>query len=76
MKKYGRLNDEVWKNVEDLRECFDSRDTLKTQGFSCLGLVICVCYLKQSNQYVKSQKCKTQAVEHQENIIYLQNLLE
>jgi len=30
MKKYGRLNDEVWKNVEDLRECFDSRDTLKT----------------------------------------------
>jgi len=34
------------KNVEDLKECFDSRDTLKTYGFSYLGFVICVCYLK------------------------------
>jgi len=29
MKKYGRLDD-AWKNIEDLKECFDSRDTLKT----------------------------------------------
>jgi len=46
MKKYGRLGDDAWKNVEDLKECFDSRDTLKTYGFSYLGFVICVCYLK------------------------------
>jgi len=26
MKKYGRLDDDAWKNVEDLKECFDSRD--------------------------------------------------
>jgi len=26
MKKYGRLDDDGWKNVEDLKECFDSRD--------------------------------------------------
>jgi len=30
MKKYGRLDDDVWKNVEDLKECFDSRYALKT----------------------------------------------
>jgi len=31
MKKYGRLDDnDAWKNVEDLKECFDSRDALKT----------------------------------------------
>jgi len=30
MKKYGRLNGDAWKNVEDLKECLDSRDTLKT----------------------------------------------
>jgi len=46
MKKYGRLGDDAWKNVEDLKECFNSRDTLKTYGFSYLGFVICVCYLK------------------------------
>jgi len=26
MKKYGRLDDDAWKNVEDLKECLDSRD--------------------------------------------------
>jgi len=26
MKKYGRLDDDAWKNVEDLKECFNSRD--------------------------------------------------
>jgi len=30
MKKYGRLDDDTWKNVEDLKEGFDSRDALKT----------------------------------------------
>jgi len=30
MKKYGGLDDDAWKNIEDLKECFDSRDTLKT----------------------------------------------
>jgi len=30
MKKYGRLDDDAWKNVEDLKECLDSKDTLKT----------------------------------------------
>jgi len=25
MKKYGRLDDDAWKNVADLKECFDSR---------------------------------------------------
>jgi len=30
MKKYGILNDDAWKNVKDLKKCFDSRDTLKT----------------------------------------------
>jgi len=30
MKKYGRLNDGAWKNVEDLKGCLESRDTLKT----------------------------------------------
>jgi len=30
MKKYARLNDDAWKHVEDLKECLDSRDTLKT----------------------------------------------
>jgi len=30
MKKDGRLDDDAWKNVEDLKECFDSRDALKT----------------------------------------------
>jgi len=29
MKKYRRFDDDAWKNVEDLKECFDSRDTLK-----------------------------------------------
>jgi len=28
--KDGRLNDDTWKIVEDLKECFDSRDALKT----------------------------------------------
>jgi len=26
MKKYRILDDDAWKNVEDLKECFDSRD--------------------------------------------------
>jgi len=31
MKKYGRLDDDdAWKDVEDLKECLDSRDTLKS----------------------------------------------
>jgi len=30
MKKYGRLDDDAWKNVKDLKECLDSRDTLKS----------------------------------------------
>jgi len=30
MKKYGRLDDDAWKNVEDLKECLDSRDTFET----------------------------------------------
>jgi len=30
MKKYGRLDDDAWKNVEDLKECFNSGDPLKT----------------------------------------------
>jgi len=30
MKKYGRLDNDAWKNVENLKECFDSRDALKT----------------------------------------------
>jgi len=30
MKKYGRLDDDALKNVEDLKKCFDSRDTLNT----------------------------------------------
>jgi len=30
MKKYERLDDDAWKNVEDLKECLNSRDTLKT----------------------------------------------
>jgi len=30
MKKYERLNDDAWKNVEDLKECFDSIDAWKT----------------------------------------------
>ena len=46
MKKYGRLDDDTWKNVEDLKEYFNLKDTLKTYGFSYLGFVICVCYLK------------------------------
>jgi len=30
MKKYEILDDDAWKNVEDLKEYFDSRDALKT----------------------------------------------
>jgi len=26
MKKYDKFSDDAWKNVEDLKECFDSRD--------------------------------------------------
>jgi len=26
MKKYGRLDDDAWKNVEDFKECLDSTD--------------------------------------------------
>jgi len=29
MKKYGRFDDDAWKNVKDLKQCLDSRDTLK-----------------------------------------------
>ena len=25
-QKYDKFNDDAWKNVEDLKECFDSRD--------------------------------------------------
>jgi len=30
MKNYGRLDDDGWKNGENIKECLDSRDTLKT----------------------------------------------
>jgi len=26
MKKYDKFNNDAWKNDEDLKECFDSRD--------------------------------------------------
>jgi len=62
MKKYRRLDDDAWKNVEDLKECFDSRDTLKTYGFSYSGFVICVCEIVKL--VCQESKGKTHVVEH------------
>ena len=64
MKKYGRFDDDAWKNVEDLKEYFNLKDTLKTYGFSYLGFVICVCYFEIVKLVCQESKGEIHVVEH------------